>query len=629
MPEPYHRRNDKVDLGDCYVSIYGPNEAPVAIEIDPETGRVTRISGIKGQAACTEIELSVVGYDGVTAHIEFESDHWIWEAYLVFPGNGPLCGETITILAECVPRKECNWDLDLRIPCPEVPNADECPTAITGRANADLPCIQGRRPVILTVDFQPPLPSGTFVRVLWAFGNGVSLDDARSLTSTTASISQTPRYDPGGPFFPVAFVTVTTAAGSVCATVTINFPQFIAQGGCAPTEDCPVLTINSLVPPKCATVGARASAQASLTPAPAGGAAEFLWAITAPGGRRWQRRTTQASMDTGSGIWQDATTLQDSVVQLNVAGTYEVIVTATVPNTSEDCQPSDSGSFQLLVCGTECPVVDLLEPSVEGCGRQAVVTFEAQNDPPAPTGTEYRWSVQVTGGLRALRTSTTPTTDSSATWSHTNGAVGPMQVQAGEMTASVTVIRPDQNKACTVPTSSEVFRIPACARPPNDQNGPDGDPSEAVSGGCWWLLVLGLIFLVIGGIGTFMAACAVVPGVVAPPLLPVIIGLLIAAIAVLLVGTTLLILWALFCVQVAGCRVLQGLIVFINWLIVSYTVVSIISAILTAATAGVTVGCFAAAVSIGLYLGTLNIFLLWIFMTKPCTWRGRNPFTVG
>ena len=126
-----------------------------------------------------------------------------------------------------------------------------------------------------------------------------------------------------------------------------------------------------------------------------------------------------------------------------------------------------------------------------------------------------------------------------------------------------------------------------------------------------------------------MAACAVVPGVVAPPLLPVIIGLLIAAIAVLLVGTTLLILWALFCVQVAGCRVLQGLIVFINWLIVSYTVVSIISAILTAATAGVTVGCFAAAVSIGLYLGTLNIFLLWIFMTKPCTWRGRNPFTVG
>lgn len=474
---------------------------------------------------------------------------------------------------------------------------------------------QWTAPGLLDFGFRASLEAGATVSIFWAFGDGETLIEETSISSETASLNHLHRYDSGGPYSASAFVTVETAAASDCDAVAVSFPSFIAQP-CGPTADCPVLTIDSLGPPPCATVGARVTAQASLDPAPSDpDSVEFTWSIRAPSGRRWQRQVTLPSMDTGLGIWQDAETLTDSVVLLNETGTYEIVVTAEVPNTPEGCSPSDSVTFELPDCDEDCPSVELEEPDVTGCGKTAVIELHADLDPPAPAGTQFNWTVQLTGALQGQRTTTVPEARSSDTWTHTDGTFGPLRVQAGDMTATVRVVLPNQIETCPVPTDSVTFEVEACSGPPKPPKGHD----DSGTGGCGFLYWIGLALLIIGSVLAFGGGCT---------LNPVIIGIGSGA---AILGAFFLIMWALFCVQVAGCRALQRLIGFINALIALFAALGIALAIVAAILAAlglppVNAGCIGAAFTVAGYLAVVNLILFWIFLAKPCQWDGDNPF---
>jgi hypothetical protein len=616
-----------VTIGDCWVAIYGDDErllrrSVLTIETDPTTGRIQRIGGIRGQANCSDIILSVVGFPNATAHIEFDSSHWEWEAYVVFSEPGPLCDSDVTLRAECVGHPECFDEQQFHLSCGDPTQTAECPT-ITGRVNPDNRCIQGRRPVFLTVDFEPPLTAGMSVSIGWAFGDSEdppgsgSNAEIQEVSITEPTPSITNPYHPyasGGPYFASAFVTVDTGSVS-CNAVPVSFPSFIAQP-CPATGQCPTLTIDSLGPPPCATVGARVTAQASLEPVGTG-TVEFTWSVKSPSGRRWQRHTTLPSMDTGTGVWQDATLLTDSVVRLDETGTYEIVVTAEVPNTPPECQPSDSVTFDLLACDENCPTVELQQPEVTGCGTGAKITLRAQTAPPAPAGTNFNWSVQLSGALRGQRTTTVPQASSEDTWTHTDGSVGPLRVQAGDMTASVSVVLPNQIETCPVPTDSVSFEVEACTNPPITH---DGDPvDESRSDGCGILYWLGLIMLVAGSVVAFGGLCTANP---------VIIGIGVGA---AVVGAFLLVLWALLCVRVAGCRALQRLIGFIHALIVLFGILGLILVIVAFILSQVGVppinaGCIAGAFAVAGYLGVVSVILFNIFIAKRCDWEGDNPF---
>jgi hypothetical protein len=90
-------------------------------------------------------------------------------------------------------------------------------------------------------------------------------------------------------------------------------------------------------------------------------------------------------------------------------------------------------------------------------------------------------------------------------------------------------------------------------------------------------------------------------------------------------------MWALFCVQVAGCAALQRLIGLVNALVVLFGVLSVALVIVALilmllGLPPVNAGCIAAAFAVAGYLAVVNVLLFWVFLAKPCQWDGDNPF---
>ena len=166
--------------------------------------------------------------------------------------------------------------------------------------------------------------------------------------------------------------------------------------------------------------------------------------------------------------------------------------------------------------------------------------------------------------------------------------------------------------------ASNAVTIEGCERgaPPPP---PPRDEDESGTGGCGVLYWIGLFLLIIGSVLAFGGLCTANP---------VIIG---TGVAAAVAGAFLLIVWAMFCVQIAGCRALQRLIGFINALIALFAALGIALAIVALILAAlglppVNAGCIAGAFTVAGYLSVVNLILFWIFLAKPCQWEGDNPF---
>ena len=490
-------------------------------------------------------------------------------------GKGCVCGQPITVTASCVlgfPEDDSKA-FPLQIVCDSCPTISP-PTVTVGG------CVGGNRQVTLSA--QVTVSGGTPAAVYWDFGDGTFGQPTSVAAGPPSTVSATHAYPPPGPY--TAKLMVFMPSGCPAQQVVVGPLQPCtcppgeyldsATGNCVA---CPTtLTLQAPSVTGCAGGPGGASATAGFTAAPPPGmtASQYLWSVTAPGGKKADRASTSPSVDTTSG-WTGPGATSGGAVDLSQPGAYSVAVTAKLAGDAAPCSPVAGQPFQVGPCA--CPqkhvdptkewsVTNITAPfgpstfETVTCDT-ATVTIDFALDKGAFSDTDLRYQWDFGDGATAGPLAG----PAGAKQTHTFTNVG----QTKTYTVVVTVSVP--GSTCPPVTRQMQLTVPAC--PPGPDPGPEPEPEPEVDKPgrvslCDVLLGLWLALFVAAGIAFYFNANKV--------------------------GIALLILWALaFAVWIAVCcwpcartfwrccTLLQWLLLATLWLLQIFAVIAIVAKILS------------------------------------------------
>lgn len=268
---------------------------------------------------------------------------------------------------------------------------DTCPT-LTITADPPGPCVNGKRSVIFHASINGVPTTGTVLQ--WTFPNGVPT----SPTATTAFVVMS-----NGTLPNQIVEYAANTSGPVTRTASL---QIILPANCPPppappasvtvTIDscpscCPSMTLLQPTVTGCAPGTAVASFAAvltwptSCTPVTP---SSYEWTLNGPGGKKYQRSTSQPNADTST-PWTDVASGNPAVVQFTAGGNYSASVTATIPGVSLPCNPTDTAAFTVSAC---CP--QLISPlnASEQPGDPCTWLFSTQVSNPNNAAVTFEWS---------------------------------------------------------------------------------------------------------------------------------------------------------------------------------------------------------------------------------------------
>lgn len=384
------------------------------------------------------------------------------------------CDDNLTVTAECYTNPGCkSTPKSGRLDCPQ------CARALVSIVNAG-PCTGSPPKQPITLGATINIAKGTMGYFKWNYGDGSPLGplfeiDNTGGTATTAHI--VPPYTPlqlphdYSPGTYVAELIVTNAQGSPLECDRIPL-QVVAT-----CNQCPDVIVSANQPGPCINGKRKVTLITNVNSLPAATAFQWLFGDSQQG---------LAKSVTATGSWP---TPPDPLVNEHeyLPGTYTAqLVNIVSPNCSMGIV---TVTFTVNPCPNICcPTVVLDSPQVTGCApSSAVATFNAQLSWQAGctqvAPTSFEWTLNGPGGKKYQKSTTLPSTDTTAGWKDTGG--NPMVVQfsaGGNYSVSMTAIIPGVSLPCN-PTDTIAFTVSACCPqligPLNASEKP-GDP-------CTWI----------------------------------------------------------------------------------------------------------------------------------------------
>ena len=541
-----------------------------------------RVTGTTDGSSCQSFSVSVADLTGFKSASPDANGNWV----LVFAGGeitGDLarfrrvaCGKETKVAIRCdEPGSTCNQSTPVEVRCERDPG---CPSVSFTITPGD--CVNGRRTVHIGAD----VVSANDATFVWFFGTDEDNqpgEDSQAgdgagnmwLPATNANgvrhVEIDHVYEPTGNQPSQVTVTLQTSDGPT--TLCIATQTFTLEPcTCGLTVSLEVLDQAGRPVPvnRCLVPGDYAVRVAS----PTGGNIDYSWSLDGVADETQTGSNYDVSIAAGE---------QKTVSCFVEQGACDASNAVTIEG-CEDCRRFDA---QVRVLDSNRREVD-----ADRCLAAGNYTVEATS--PTGAGNSFRWLVNDALDANAIGNT--------------------VQVALGDDDQQRVVL--DASRGGCRDLAS--VTLTTCVAPPPP---PRHEEDESGTGGCGVLYWIGLFLLIIGSVLAFGGGCT---------LNPVIIG---TGIAAAVVGTFLLIMWALFCVQIAGCRALQRLIGFINALIALFAALGIALAIVALILAAlglppVNAGCIGAAFTVAGYLSVVNLILFWIFLAKPCQWEGDNPF---
>jgi hypothetical protein len=437
-----------------------------------------------------------------------------------------------------------------------------CP-AITAAVSYDRCNPNGSRPTTYTLTFNPPVPANSSLQVSWAYGgpnaNGVSSETQTVSTSAGAvsNVTWTTNLAHRAGGYNTTATVVVLIGGQLCpiATSTVTI-----QADPQPCLPCPLpgnpITVSIGIPtqptwcaPMTAPLAATFTAQVNWqAPAPTNPPApvRYDWTVTGPGGTTATQQGG-ASVTTASG-WTGPLATAGGGINLGAAGTYTVSAAAVFSASSGlptdatgavSCTLVGGATFTLQACrntGT-CPTVTGLTVNSLTCadrstGATGNLSITAVVNDPGGTAQSFEWDFGDPGAPGNQITTATP----NATHSY---------AAPGIYVVAVTVRSSDPN--CP-PNGSARFAasitVNACTSTPPPPPGGGGGGGGSVLG-CAILLLISMVLMLAGTVVGIVGACVGNPYVI------------IAGVAILVVGLILFIFWALFCAGTTACSLMR------------------------------------------------------------------------
>ena len=356
---------------------------------------VTRIGGnppthfrVEGDVlGCETLHVSSTCTKGIPVQVSIPTganNHW---GPIDLPNDSRCtCGDSVTVTAYCGLGTPSVTNLTSTLPvCDPV-----CPT-LTITADPPGPCVNGKRSVTFRASVNGVPTMGA--ALLWTFPNGVP------------AFSPVPAVSNG----PLPNQIVEYAANTLVSVTRTAILQIILPANCPPTsvtvtiDSCPSCcpqvrinrpqVVNNQAQPEvtgCAPGSAVATFDAALT-WPTGCTpvtpSSYEWTLNGPGGKKYQRSTSQPKADTNT-PWTDVASGNPAAVQFTAGGNYSVSVTAAIPGVSLPCNPTDAAPFTVLHC---CPTFTGQLNAQQDPNNPCRWEFSAQVDNPNSLTLQFDW----------------------------------------------------------------------------------------------------------------------------------------------------------------------------------------------------------------------------------------------
>ncbi len=354
---------------------------------------ITKVTGIGGNppthiqiegtvSGCEKVYVTVNCTTDAVVPIDIHGGTHTWSiTYKNDKGCG--CGTPVIVSASCVLGMPAGDTLTITLPL----ICDNCPTLIV-TADPPGPCVNGNRSVTFHASVSG-IPAGGADVLQWGFPNSTHL-------STTAFVVTS-----NGPLPDQIVEYVASTAGSVARTADL---QTILPADCPPvsvtvTIDpcpscCPNLTLSQPTVTGCAPGSAAAIFAAVLT-WPTGCTAmtpsAYAWTLDGPGGKKYQRSTSQPNTDTST-PWTDVVSGNLAAVQFANGGNYSVSVTATFGSgIAQPCNPTDTAAFTVANC---CPTFTGQMTAQQDPNNPCQWIFSAQVDNPNGLALQFDWTFE-------------------------------------------------------------------------------------------------------------------------------------------------------------------------------------------------------------------------------------------
>lgn len=443
--------------------------------------------------------------------------------------------------------------LDVQTTC----STGGCPV-ITGAVAYDRCNPDGSRPTTYTLTFNPPVPANSSLQVSWAYGgqnaNGVSSQTQTVSTSagpvSTATWTTNLAHRAGG--YNTTATVVVLIGGQLCPIATSTVTILADPPPCLP---CPTpgnpITVSIGIPtqptwcaPMAAPLAATFTAQVNWqAPAPANppSPVRFDWTVSGPGGTTATQQGG-ASVTTAAG-WTGPLATAAGAINLAAPGTYTVSAAAVFASSSGlptdaagavACTLVGGATFTLQPCrnaGT-CPTITGLTVNSLTCADRATgatgnLSITAVVNDPSGTAQSFDWDFGDPGSPGNQMTTATPNAPHS-------------YAVPGVYVVAVTVRSSDPN--CP-PTGSARFAASITVTACTPTTPPPSPPPSLP--GCAILLLISMILMLAGTVVGIVGACVGNPYVI------------IAGVAILVVGLILFIFWAVFCAGSTACSLMR------------------------------------------------------------------------